>query len=208
MTELEKDGKYSWGVRMNLDLDPEPFTCGIVEDYINLPIFVNCYCNSYIKRKGRSKERELIRPMVKEILIDLYDLLGGYGNHIVAHILEGLPLKYELLGLELERCQYIFRQCELTHMDKEIIHCDYALFGAMLKEFYLSVNKNFLPNDFRDACKYLGRNKVETDYYSLGEMITTLWENVPRKSPSKVFIGLDSMCHNPQVRGSFVISGS
>lgn len=186
-TQLKLESK-PWGCILSLDND---VIVPIVEEhYSNLPKIINDFCKLYIQRKGRGKERELIRPMVKDILLDLSDLLSDYGDKVVNHLRDGKPLDYELAGLNVEQCKYIFRQCRSLHLDKEIIHCDYALFGAMLKEFYLSVNNNFLPHDFRDAVKRLGRSKALNDYYSLGELMMDIWENEPRKDASRVFLGM------------------
>lgn len=195
-TEIEEyNHKYSWGV--SFDIEDNPHICGVIEDYENLPKMLNECCKQYIEKKGRGIEREKIRPQIKDILIDLHTMLSNYGDNIIAHIEIGEPLRYELLGLDIERCNKIFRECQSIHIDKNIIHYGIALFGAMLKAFYLYLDTKFLPNDFRNTCKQMGIN----DYYSLAETVADMWEDSPPRIDVRVTIGIMGLAREMNKEG-------
>lgn len=206
--EFEKDGKYFWGALFSTDTDDETTSiAGIIGDYNNLPRMLNKYCQDYIKQKGRGVEQVKIRPQIKDILLDVYDLLADYGNQVVGHIREGKPLRYELLGLDLEECKKILRECRSVNLETDEIKCEVALFGTILKSFYLNLDTKFLPNDLRDTCKYLSKSITLNDDYSLGKLMISLWENHPRSEINRVFVGLEKLANQIEKSGKTLFVG-
>lgn len=188
MTEFETDGRFAWGAFFT-GYDGNLCLVAIINDFHHLPRMLNYYCREYVEHKGRRVERDKIRPQIKEILIDLYGVLNEYGENIFNYFKYKQLLNFGLLELGINKCEYIFRECKSVHPESEINY-GIALFGYLLKSFYLNMDSQFLPSEVIDTCKYMGESRILTDYYTLAEVITGLWKNTPHSEETRVFVGL------------------
>ena len=198
MTEFETDGRFAWGAFFT-GYDGNLCLVAIINDFHHLPRMLNYYCREYVEHKGRRVERDKIRPQIKEILIDLYGVLNEYGENIFNYFKYKQLLNFGLLELGINKCEYIFRECRSVHPESEINY-GIALFGYLLRSFYLYMDSQFLPSEVRDTCQYMGENIIK-DYYSLAKVIVGLWKNTPISEETRVFIGLKEILRKAEEQG-------